>query len=145
MFEDHAGDVSSSEKSIDLLGVLLFHVHFLLELRSWRPVSRSWDNVSLWMSSTFSTRQHSELPQFLEATTLHQMDGKTRNTRRFFLFEKYTANCCKVQVWDNSRIPICPFICSKHHTVTFLEAHVELLGGSRGGGKITFDKLLGDC
>ena len=76
-------------------------------LRTWRPVSRSWDEVSLWLKRTCSSRPYSELPQFRKPTTWHQMDGKTRNTLLLFFFEHLLYIGCKLQVWDISRIPIC--------------------------------------
>ena len=55
---------------------------------------------------TFSSRQCSEMPQFLESTTLHQMDDKERNK---LLCKKSTANSCTLTVWEISRIPILSF------------------------------------
>ena len=137
MFVDHVGDLSSSKKSIDFLGFLLFSVDLLLKfacssrssfksLRSWRPVSRSWDEVSLWLKSTCSNRPYSELPQFRKPTTWHQMDGKTRNTLLLFFFLKNLLYIgCKLQVWDISRIPICLSLHERNITRwTFLEVRM---------------------
>ena len=118
MFIDHVGDLVVLEEIDRLFGLstlLTWTVSLKFacssrssfkSLRSWRPVSRSWDEVSLWLKRTCSSRPYSELPQFRKPTTWHQMDGKTRNTLLFF-FENLLYIGCKLQVWDISRIPIC--------------------------------------
>ena len=114
--------------------------------RSWRPVSRSWDEVSLWLNRTCSSRPYSELPQFRKPTTWHQMDGKTRNTLLFFLkiYSTLVASCRCGTFLEFQFVSLSAR--TKHHTVTFLE--VRMWSNSvvaKSGGKDTFGKLPVHC
>ena len=99
-FVDHVSDLSSSKKSIDFLGVLLFQIDFVsLSSRCGLGVQcRSWDDVSLWSTRTFSSRPHSELPNYSRKPR-HCIRWMVRHGTHFSVFffffkkKKTTANC----------------------------------------------------